>query len=456
MSTRRLKAYPEYKDSGIELLGEVPAHWEVKPLKAMLSRNDAGVWGEDFDDDGVIVLRSTEQSVDGNWRIVDPARRRLTLREASTARLEVGDLVVTKSSGSDLHIGKTSLVDEEVARIGCCYSNFMQRLRVTPANDPKYFWYLLNSPVAREQFVFLSSTTTGLGNLNGSILGAIRAPMASESEQRAITAFLDRETARIDALVAKKERLIELHQEKRAALITRAATKGLDPTVPMKDSDVEWLGEIPAHWECLSLARVTESRCDGPFGSGLKSEHYSADGVRVVRLQNIGSATFEGADSAFIDPTYAKELGDHGVRAGDLLIAGLGDEGHPVGRACVAPADIEPAIVKADCFRFRVDRGRVLPGFAALQLSATATAAAMLATGATRSRMNLSSTAARKIALPSLAEQISITAFLDHQTAKFDALVSRVRIAIDRLKEFRTALISAAVTGKIDVREDTA
>ena len=160
--------------------------------------------------------------MDGNWKIDNPARRRLTAREASEARLVVGDLVVTKSSGSELHIGKTSIVDESVAALKTCFSNFMQRLRVALPNEGRYFWYLLNCPVAREQFVFLSSTTTGLGNLNGSILGAIRVPGASVGEQRAIAAFLDRETTRIDDLVRKKERLIELLQEKRNAIIAQA------------------------------------------------------------------------------------------------------------------------------------------------------------------------------------------------------------------------------------------
>jgi type I restriction enzyme S subunit len=273
-------------------------------------------------------------------------------------------------------------------------------------------------------------------------------------EQRAIAAFLDRETARIDALVAKKERLIELLQEKRTALITRVVTKGLDPTVPMKDSGVEWMGEIPAHWECMSLSRLALSRCDGPFGSGLKSEHYADDGVRVIRLQNIGWTEFVDNDRAYIDPEYARDLGDHSVIPRDLLVAGLGDEGHPVGRACVAPENIEPAIVKADCFRFRLDFSRVVPHFAAFQLSATATAAAgSLATGATRARMNLTVTADRKVALPPLREQQSIVDELKKNEKHYRTLAVKVREAIERLKEYRTAFISAAVTGKIDMRE---
>jgi type I restriction enzyme, S subunit len=274
-----------------------------------------------------------------------------------------------------------------------------------------------------------------------------------EDEQRAIAGFLDRETARIDALVAKKEELIGLLQEKRAALITHTVTKGLDPSAPMKDPGIEWLGKIPAHWDCLSLARVTLSRCDGPFGSGLKSEHYTDEGVRVVRLQNIGWAEFSDTDRAYLGEKYASELGDHSVIGDDLLIAGLGDEGHPVGRACIAPEGIEPAMVKADCFRFRLDLRRLLPQFAAYQLSATAAAAAgSMSTGATRSRMNLTVSASRKVAVPPRDEQYAIVKLLDRDGECLRAMVGRIRDAIERLNELRTALISAAVTGKIDVR----
>jgi type I restriction enzyme S subunit len=259
---------------------------------------------------------------------------------------------------------------------------------------------------------------------------------------------------RLKKLRLQKERLIELLQEKRTALITRAVTKGLDPSVPMKDSGVEWLGEIPSHWKCHALSRVTTSRCDGPFGSGLKSEHYTSAGVRVVRLQNIGWAEFLNEDQAFVDAAYAESLGDHRVVGDDVLIAGLGDEGHAVGRACAAPVGIEPAMVKADCFRFRLDRHHAHPQFVSLQLSVGASAmAGSQATGAIRGRMNLTATARRTVALPPVEEQARIVAQVASTTSTHDALVARVREAIERLKELRTALISAAVTGKIDVRD---
>lgn len=286
-------------------------------------------------------------------------------------------------------------------------------------------------------------------------LGAISVPVPNRAQQAAIAAFLDRETAKIDALVEEQRRLIELLKEKRQAVICHAVTKGIDYSAPMKDSGVEWLGEVPAHWELGPLKRITTQCCDGPFGSGLKSDHYVDVGVRVVRLQNITGLGFDASDAAYIDAEYFNSsLRRHEVQAGDVLIAGLGDERNVVGRACVAPADIEPAMVKADCFRFRLDEGVVRGAFAASQLNASAEfTAGMLATGSTRSRIALSTMMTRVVALPPLDEQSRIVAAIERQIAGIACLSGEAERATHLLQERRAALITAAVTGKIDVRD---
>ena len=227
--TKGLDPSVAMKDSGVEWLGEVPSHWEVRPLKAALSRNDSGVWGDEPNEhEGTIVLRSTEQTIDGDWAISDPARRTLSSREKMGALLSVGDLVVTKSSGSEFHIGKTSLVTDQVAHLKACFSNFMQRLRCLPPLDPRLAWYLLNSPIGRQQLVFNSNTTTGLANLNGTILGEVATPIPSLDNQHAIITFLDEETARIDGLSSRVDTAIERLQEYRTALVTAAVTGKID------------------------------------------------------------------------------------------------------------------------------------------------------------------------------------------------------------------------------------
>jgi type I restriction enzyme S subunit len=209
---------------------------------------------------------------------------------------------------------------------------------------------------------------------------------------------------------------------------------------------------VPEHWEVQRIARVTLDKCDGPFGSGLKSEHYVDEGIRVVRLQNIKELRFDDTDAAFISEDYFRaELTGHEVKSGDVLIAGLGDDNNLVGRACVAPFGIEPAMVKADCFRFRLDRQKVQPGFVAAQLSCGARHdAGVLATGSTRSRIPLSVTATRTLAIPPLQEQANIEGFLSTETIKIDALVAEQERLIALLKEKRQAVISHAVTKGLD------
>lgn len=179
-------------------------------------------------------------------------------------------------------------------------------------------------------------------------------------------------------------------------------------------------------WVETPLRHISSSWCDGPFGSGLASEHYTDAGARVVRLQNIRASSFDDSDAAFISIDYfSNALSRHSVLPGDLLVAGLGDENNLVGRACVAPDDIAPALVKADCFRFRLNPTKAEARFVAYSLSASAyRAAGELSGGATRSRINLGTMAGRKVPLPSLAEQQRIANFLDEQTARIDALIA--------------------------------
>jgi type I restriction enzyme, S subunit len=215
-----------------------------------------------------------------------------------------------------------------------------------------------------------------------------------------------------------------------------------------KRSSAQWQGDIPAHWKLLSLGRITRSRCDGPFGSALKSEHYTEAGARVIRLQNIRSGKFDGGDAVYVDVQYYEtELMGHDVVAGDLLIAGLGDENHPVGRACVAPAKLGPALVKADCFRFRLESLVAFPPFIALQLCAGAESdAGRLTTGTTRARIPLSDMASRCIALPPFEEQSIIAAFVEREIGKIDSFVAVQEKVITLLHEKCQGLTSHAVS----------
>ena len=207
---------------------------EIVILRRHLVLNDSGAWGEDpTGADDVAVLRSTEQTVDGYWAISDPALRTLSQTERQNTRLREGDLIVTKTSGSFKHVGKTTLVDNEVAEGGYGFGNFMQRLRLKSTMIPKFLWWFMRTDQARSWINLVATTSTGLMNLNGSTLGRMEVPLPSLVEQREIADHLDRATAKIDALIAKAERFIELAQERRTALITAAVTGQIE--IPTED-----------------------------------------------------------------------------------------------------------------------------------------------------------------------------------------------------------------------------
>lgn len=443
-------AYPEYKVSEITWIGDVPTSWEVKPFKWLLSNNDGGVWGDDPTGEGdTLVLRSTDQTVDGNWRLTDPAPRKLSAKEKASALLVEGDLVVTKSSGSSLHIGKTTLVTADIAKQGCCYGNFMQRLRVNSGFTPKLAWYVMNNELARAQLDLLSNSTTGLANLNGTLIGEILLPVSAVAEQTQIARFLDHETARIDALIEEQQRLIELLKEKRQAVISQAVTKGLDPTVPMKDSGVEWLGEVPAHWQVKKLKHF--GRMTGGFA--FKSTDFTSEGHPVLKISNVGHLCFEWGDQSYLPDEFRESHSEfiapkgalvfamtRPVIAGGIKVARLEDDSLPLVNQRVGFMVVNDV----DLSRYLLLSTQSDPFLNQFKNNLTIT-----------NQPNISSEGIESIsiAVPPLIDMKNILAFCQKFDTAVQSLICDALQGTELLQERRSALISAAVTGKIDVRD---
>ena len=252
---RRFKPYPAYKDSGVEWLGEIPAHWEVRRLKTIAAVQLSNVDKKSLEgQESVLLCNYTD--VYYNERItadLDFMAATATPEQVRKFSLCMGDVLITKDSESWTDIAVPAVVGEDLEGVLCGYH--LAHIRPEPRCYGPFLARAFSAIGPRDQFQIAANGITRFG-LGGDAIRTGVFAMPTEPEQRAIAAFLDRETARIDALVAKKERLIELLQEKRTAIITRAVTKGLDPNVPMKDSGVEWLGEIPAHWGAKRLKQT--------------------------------------------------------------------------------------------------------------------------------------------------------------------------------------------------------
>lgn len=443
------KPYQAYKESGVVWIGLVPANWEVMPICRIASCNDDSLSEHTSAEE---VLRYVDISAvnhaDGITKVAQvpfaeaPSRAR---RKATT-----GDVVV---STVRTYLKAVAAVTDDFA--DCIFSTGFAILRARSSRlDPALLkWMTLNELLI--QAIEAHSEGLSYPAINATELVKLKVVVPPPTEHSTIASAVDREIARIDALIAKKTRFVELLKEKRQAFITHAITKGINQKTKMKDSGVEWIGEMPEHWMRVQLGKITFQRCDGPFGSGLKSDHYVPEGVRVVRLQNIGWATFKNHDAVFISEDHWNSvLGrNHEVLPGDILIAGLGDENNPLGRACVAPENLGNTLVKADCYRFRIRPEKADSRFVALSLSATASAeCGFMATGATRDRLNLGLASTRLLALPPLNEQRQIVEKVDFVTSRLDLLAEKTQRSIDLLKERRSAFITAAVTGQIDLR----
>ena len=326
----------------------------------------------------------------------------------------------------------------------------MQRLRVNESSIPGFVLYVLNGETGRKQFEYLSATTTGLANLNGDLIGRVRFARPPTREQRTIAAFLDRETAKIDALVAKKGRLIELLQEKRAALVTRAVTKGLDHDVPMKDSGVEWLGGIPAHWDVAKLKTKVPDITVGIVVT--PSKYYVEEGIVCLRSLNIALGHITTEDIVYISDAANSLHRKSQIFEGDIVVV-------RTGRAGVAVV-VPPEFNGVNCIDLLIIRRsmHIFPQFLYYFLNSITVRGQVSADSVGSIQEHYNTGTLSNLFVPSFSvhEQRAISHYLDQETGKIDTLVAMVREAIDRLKELRTALISAAVTGKIDVRETAA
>ena len=432
MDGEQYRPYPAYKDSGVEWLGEIPANWEVKRLKyaAPLRVSKLNIKPED---DTYIGLENIE-SWTGRLFIQDQPES----VESAVGQFEAGDVLFGKLRP---YLAKAARPEFN----GVSTSEILA-LRPVEYSQSYLFYSFLNKLYIH--WIDMLTYGTKMPRVSPDQVGNGFTPLPPLPEQRAIAAFLDRETAKIDALVAKKERLIELLQEKRTALISHAVTKGLDPDAPLKDSGVEWLGEIPAHWDSKRLKTISRIR----YGLG-QPPRESSKGLPLIRATNVTRGRITEKDMVYVDPDDVPTGRDAFLAEGEIIVV---RSGAYTADSAIIPKAYDGAVTGYDMV---VTVNNELAEFVAVALLCTYVRDAQLVISSMRSaqpHLNAEELGTAVILLPPLPEQRAIAAFLDRETAQIDALVAKVQEAIDRLKELRTALISAAVTGKIDVREAAA
>jgi type I restriction enzyme S subunit len=419
---KKYKPYPEYKDSGVKWLGKIPEHWKAERLKWLLCKLESGKRETDGEKifDEVLSIGGEHIGWNGEWILDNP--RYISEQYFSQLRsgiISQGDVLLVKDGAT---IGKVaiaeSLVSEKMA-----VNEHVFILKANAKTHTKYLFYLINSQLGQDQ-ISLQIRGAAQPGLNSDFKNVVLVPLLPLTEQQDIADFLDRRTGEIDELIAKKERVIELLKEKRTAIISHAVTKGLNPDAKMKDSDVDWLGEIPKHWDISSLKRYFRVKSgDMTSALDLLDEGY----------QVFGGNGFRGFTDKWNTEANTIIIGRYGALCGNVRIT----------RDRIWAT--EHAFRVFPLLRFHTDYFAYL--LYALDLNKFSARTAQPGLNSDLVRNNI-------VGIPPIHEQEAISDFLDRETSKIDALIAKVTKAIEKLKEYRTALISAAVTGKIDVRRE--
>lgn len=438
-----MKKYETYKPSGVAWLGDVPAHWEVKRLKfacSLYAQYGLNESAESYQNEGIRFLRTSDIDDFGN---LSPEGVYLPEELTKGSELEDGDLLFSRSGT----IGRSFLYSKN-QHGRCSFAGYLVRFSPDKTlHQPFAFYFTKSTPYV--EWLGQVAISATIGNVNGQKFASMPLPIPPLPEQRAIAAFLDRRTSHLDGLIGRKEELLKLLAEQRAALITRAVTQGLDAGVAKRDSGVPWLGLVPAHWGVKRLKFVTTKIGSGKTPRG-GSDVYVSEGVIFLRSQNIHFDGLELSDVAFIEPAVDEEMSSTRVKAGDVL---LNITGASLGRVAMAGPDLGSANVNQHVCILRPDPREVDSTFLWKFLASPIGQSQIFQNeqGISRDALNFDQISNLILAVPPMPEQLAIAAHLSDLEKPIIQLVEMIELHIARLREYRSALITAAVTGVVAV-----
>ena len=426
-----MKKYDTYKDSGIQWIGQIPAGWKTSKLKYISKFINGFAFASNLfsPDEGCKVIRIGDicQTIDYNSCI----RAKIDASVIGQYRIHENDVLVAMSGATT---GKSCLVNS----IEEAYIN--QRVGIIRSPSYKFIHYMLNIP-SFYQYIMLNNAGSAQPNISSTAIEDYQIPLPPLSEQQAIVQFLDKKTGQIDQSIALLETQKTDLQAYRQALITETVTKGLNPNAPMKDSGIQWIGQIPAGWKTSKLKYISKFINGFAFASNLFSPD---EGCKVIRIGDIcQTIDYNSCIRAKID---ASVIGQYRIHENDVLVA---MSGATTGKSCLVNS-IEEAyinqrvgIIRSPSYKF-IHYMLNIPSFYQY----------IMLNNAGSAQPNISSTAIEdyQIPLPPLSEQQAIVEYLDKKTGDIDAALKQIDTQIADLRAYRTALISEAVTGKIDVR----
>ena len=433
----KLKPYPEYKASGVDWLDEIPVTWGVVPLMSCVV--ESRLRNSKLLERNLLSLsygRIVPKNIDTNDGLLPESFDSYQIVQPNDVVFRLTDLQNDKRSLRSALVGERGIITSAY-------------LAVTPRFiNPKFLAYAMRDTDHRKVFYAMGG---GLRqSMNYADMRRLPTLLPSPSEQASIATFLDRETAQIDAFIADQEELIGLLAERRAATISHAVTKGLDQGVHIEQTTSAWFPKLPVHWALIPVGLGAALIQTGPFGSQLHSEEYVMGGVPLINPMHIVDGQIKPSPTMSVTQAKAAELSRHALRIGDVIVARRGE----LGRCAVTSSESLGSLCGTGSAIIRLSRDRFVPEYFQLVFSSEHARNALLqySIGSTMDNLNADVVSSLRVPCPPMIEQQKIVDFLGHETAELDAATADARAAVALSRERRAALISAAVTGKIDVR----
>lgn len=439
----QLPRYESYKNSGVQWLGEIPSHWEVKRMKFLLSEKlkyGANESAESEDKDQPRYIRITDINDSGTLR--EDTFKSLEIEKAQEYLLNDLDILLARSGAT---VGKSYLHKKDKVNVAC-YAGYLIRARFNKENyDPQFINLFLQSKAYWSWIESVNIQAT-IQNVSAEKYNDLALSIPSLAEQKIIADFLDKRLAQVDALIAKQETLLEKLAEQRVALISHAVTKGLNPDVEMKESGISWFKQIPKSWDVKQLKFVITKIQTGSTPPSAVPEYYSSDDIVWYGPADFTDENYILNES--VKKISALALEDKVVKPmpkGSIMMIGIGAT---LGKV---------AITNVDCttnqqINSLIPIEDVNAKYLMYQLNSLRDIVKLLSSASTLGIINQEKTKCLKIIVPSLNDQNEIVEFLDKELNEISAVKKSVEQTINKLKEYRSTLITQVVTGKIDVR----
>lgn len=442
----------QMKESGIQWIGAIPYSWNVERIKYIIQNNDNGIKVGPF---GSALTNEVVSSDEGKYKVYGQSnliRKDFSYGDNYVSEQNYKRLINYEVLPNDIAvsmmgtIGKCSVVPDNIES-GIMDSHLI-KIRLSQKMLPRYFEYAYESDMGYSQLL-INSKGSIMNGLNSTIIKGLYIPVPEIIEQQAIVDFLDKEYAQIDRIAADLEKQIALLQQYKKSLITETVTKGLDKSVPMKDSSIEGIGKVPSHWKVNRLKYAAAVKT-GPFGTQLSASEYSDEGIPVINVKNIGYGTIIEDDLDYVPDEVCQRLAQHQLQLGDIV---FGRKGAVDKHAIITESQIG-WVQGSDCIRVRID-GDIDSRYLNYLFDTVYFAEYVLlyAVGTTMASINSDILTNSRILVPPITEQRCIADFLDSNCKTLFEIIENKQSQLATLQQHKKSLIYEYVTGKKRVKE---